>query len=99
MGRLLRQLQIAVIEVVGINEDGSLIPACSVGNNKTWIDQADHVILEVNYALNEKLDGMHDIYGTALRFHHHRKPVPITDVSDRIGQQYLSCPAEKLLRL
>ena len=92
------KLNIAVIEVVGINEDGTLIPACSVGNNKTWIDQADHVILEVNYALSEKLDGMHDIYyGTALP--PHRKPVPITDVSDRIGQKYLSCPAEKIIAI
>ena len=32
----------------GIREDGALIPSSSVGNNKTWLDQADKVILEVN---------------------------------------------------
>ena len=37
-----------VVEVAGITADGDLIPSSSVGNNKTWIDQADQVILEVN---------------------------------------------------
>ena len=92
------KLNIAVIEVVGVREDGSLIPSCAVGNNKTWIDQADFVILEVNYALSEKLDGMHDIYyGTALP--PHRMPVPITGVADRIGQSYYDCPAEKVIAI
>ncbi|WP_311515034.1 acetyl-CoA hydrolase/transferase family protein [Oligella urethralis] len=92
------KLNIAVIEVAGIREDGSLIPAGSVGNNKTWIDQADQVIIEVNYALSEKLDGMHDIYyGTALP--PHRKPIPIVEVADRIGQPYYHCPAEKIIAI
>ena len=41
-------LDIAVVEVSGITEDGALIPSSSVGNNKTWLDQAERVILEVN---------------------------------------------------
>ena len=91
-------LKIAIIEVVGITEDGKLIPAGSVGNNKTWIDQADHVILEVNYALSEKMEGMHDIYyGTALP--PNRKPVLINKVDDRIGQPYFNCPPEKVIAI
>ena len=38
-------LDTAVIEVSGIRPDGSLIPSSSVGNNKTWLDQAKKVIL------------------------------------------------------
>lgn len=92
------KINIAVIEIVGINEDGTLIPACSIGNNKTWIDEADHVILEVNYALDERLAGMHDIYyGTALP--PHRKPIPVTKVDDRIGQPSFNCPAEKIIAI
>lgn len=34
-------LDVAVIEVTGIGEDGSLIPSSSVGNNKTWLDRAE----------------------------------------------------------
>ena len=60
-------LDIAIIEVSGITADGELIPSSSVGNNKTWIDQAGQVILEVNAWQPADLEGMHDIYyGTAL---------------------------------
>lgn len=41
-------LDVALVEVAGIAADGSLIPSSSVGNNKTWLDLADRVILEVN---------------------------------------------------
>jgi len=34
-----------------------------VGNNQTWLDQADKVILEVNSWQSMELEGMHDIYG------------------------------------
>ena len=62
-------LDVAVVEVAGITEDGSLIPSSSVGNNKTWIDQADKVILEVNSWQPAELEGMHDIYyGTCLLY-------------------------------
>ena len=37
----LGHLDVAVIEVAGILPDGRLIPSSSVGNNKTWLDQAD----------------------------------------------------------
>jgi len=89
-------MDVAVIEVTGITEDGELIPSSSVGNNKTWIDQADKVILEVNSAQPIELEGMHDIYyGTALP--PNRKPLQITHPSDRIGVPYLHCPPEKIL--
>ena len=74
----LGHLNVAVIEVAGILPDGRLVPSTSVGNNKTWIDQADHVILEVNHWQNPGLEGMHDIYyGTALP--PHRQPIMMTE--------------------
>jgi len=91
-------LDVAVVEVAGITEDGSLIPSSSVGNNKTWLDQADRVILEVNSWQPAELEGMHDIYyGTALP--PHRKPLQIVEPSDRIGIPYLKCPAEKIVAI
>lgn len=90
------ELNIAVIEVVGITEDGRLIPSSSIGNNKTWIDQADKVILEVNHAQSPGLEGMHDIYyGTALP--PRRKPIPMTQADERFGEKYLICPTEKVI--
>ena len=89
------ELDVAVIEVSGITAEGHLIPSSSVGNNKTWIDRASRVILEVNSWQPEELEGMHDIYyGTALP--PNRVPIPIVKASDRIGVPYLSCPAEKI---
>lgn len=90
------KLDVAVIEVAGILPDGSLIPSTSVGNNKTWLDQADLVILEVNEYPPLALAGMHDIYyGTQLP--PHRVPIPLTKTSDRIGEQYLRCDPSKVI--
>ncbi|MFC4001216.1 acetyl-CoA hydrolase/transferase family protein [Prauserella oleivorans] len=90
------KLDVAVVEVSGITEDGALIPSASVGNNKTWLEQADRVILEVNSWQSEQLEGLHDVYyGTALP--PHRMPIPITHPADRIGSPYFHCPADKIV--
>ena len=89
-------LDVALVEVAGITADGTLIPSSSVGNNTTWIDQADRVILEVNSWQPIDLEGMHDIYyGTALP--PHRTPIQIRKPADRIGAPYLHCPPEKII--
>jgi succinyl-CoA:acetate CoA-transferase len=78
-------LDVALVEVSAILADGSVIPSSSVGNNKTWLDLADRVILEVNSWQSAALEGMHDIYyGTALP--PDRVPIPLVRPSDRIGQ-------------
>jgi succinyl-CoA:acetate CoA-transferase len=92
----LGHLDVALVEVSGITADGHLVPSSSVGNNKTWIDQADAVILEVNSWQSADLDGMHDIYyGTALP--PDRRPIPLVRPGDRIGEPYLRCPPEKVV--
>lgn len=97
-GGFLGKLDVAVVEVAGITEDGKLIPSSSVGNNKTWLDQADKIILEVNSWQNPELEGMHDIYyGTALP--PHRKPIPILKTEDRIGQPYFNVDPDKIIAI
>jgi succinyl-CoA:acetate CoA-transferase len=92
----LGKLDIAVVEVAGVLPDGRLIPSSSVGNNKTWLDQADQVILEVNTWQSPHLEGMHDIYyGTALP--PNRKPIPLVRPDDRIGEPYLRCDPNKVI--
>jgi len=89
-------LDVALVEVSGVTADGELIPSSSVGNNKTWIDQADKVILEVNGWMPPGLEGMHDVYyGTALP--PDRKPIQIVHPADRIGVPYFRCPPEKIV--
>ncbi len=94
----LGKLDFAVVEVGAILEDGRLLPTTSIGNNKTWLDQADKIILEVNSWANAGLEGMHDIYyGTALP--PHRKPVPIVSPSDRIGEKYYRVDPNKIVAI
>jgi succinyl-CoA:acetate CoA-transferase len=89
-------LDVAVIEVTAIRPDGSLVPSSSVGNNKTWLDRASKVILEVNSWQSAALEGMHDIYyGTALP--PHRVPIPLIRPDDRIGELYLRCDPDKVI--
>ncbi|QXG76375.1 acetyl-CoA hydrolase/transferase family protein [Modestobacter sp. L9-4] len=89
-------LDVAVVEVSAITADGELVPSSSVGNNKTWLDLADRVVLEVNSWQPEALDGMHDVYyGTALP--PHRRPVQLTHPSDRIGVPHLRVDPAKVV--
>src|SRR5215831_9640156 len=44
----LGKLDVALIEVTAVLEDGHLVPSSSIGNNKTWVEQAERVIIEVN---------------------------------------------------
>ncbi len=89
-------LNVAVIEVAGVLPDGRLIPSSSVGNNKTWLDRADKIILEVNSMQNLALEGMHDIYyGTRLP--PLRRPIPLLQAGDRIGDHYLQCDLSKVI--
>jgi succinyl-CoA:acetate CoA-transferase len=92
----LGKLDVAIIEVAGILPDGRLIPSTSIGNNKTWLDLADKVIIEVNSAQPAGLDGMHDVYyGTALP--PDRKPIPLVRPGDRIGEPYLRVDPAKVI--
>lgn len=90
------KIDLAIIEVVGITSNGQLIPSSSVGNNKTWLEMADKVIIEVNEEQSAAMDGMHDIYyGTALP--PHRKPIQLTNATQRIGQPYLEVDISKVI--
>ena len=91
-------LNTAVVEVAGITADGGLIPSSSVGNNKTWLDRAEQIILEVNRWQNPALEGMHDIYyGTHLP--PNRVPIPLVRADDRIGQPLFRCDPDKIVAI
>jgi len=94
----LGKLDVALIEVTAVLEDGRLIPSSSIGNNKTWVDQADRVILEVNSWQPVALEGMHDIY-YELEAPPKRGPIPLVRPGQRIGSPYLEFPAEKVVAI
>jgi succinyl-CoA:acetate CoA-transferase len=89
-------LDVAVVEVTAALPHGLLVPSSSVGNNKTWLEQADRVILGVNHWQPRELEGFHDIYyGTALP--PHRRPIMITEPLQRIGEPYLHVDPDKVV--
>jgi succinyl-CoA:acetate CoA-transferase len=89
-------LDVAVVEVTAVLPDGLLVPSSSVGNNKTWLDQAQRVILEVNHWQPRELEGFHDIYhGTALP--PDRRPIQLTEPMQRIGDPYLRVDPDKVV--
>ena len=89
------QLNVAVIEVTRITEEGYIIPSSSVGNNVEWLNAAEKVILEVNSWQSEDLEGMHDIWSVpALP---NRIAVPINKPGDRIGKTYIEFDTDKVV--
>ena len=92
----LGKLNVALIEVAAVLEDGHLLPSSSIGNNRTWIDCAERVILEVNAWQPLALEGMHDILFW-IAAPTDRGPIPLVDPGRRIGSPYLRCDPEKVV--
>jgi succinyl-CoA:acetate CoA-transferase len=89
-------LDVAVVEVAAILPNGLLVPGSSVGNNKTWLDRADKVVLEVNSWQPRDIEGFHDIYyGTRLP--PYRAPIQLTQPMQRIGDPYLRVDPDKVV--
>ncbi|MGC9292057.1 MAG: acetyl-CoA hydrolase/transferase family protein [Acidobacteriaceae bacterium] len=92
----LGKMDLALIEVTAILEDGRVVPSSSIGNNKTWIECAEKVILEVNAWQPAELEGMHDIY-YGLGRPPGRQPIPLVKPDQRIGSPYLKIPLDKVV--
>jgi len=88
-------IDVALLEVAAIRPDGALVPSTSVGNNATWLELADAVILEVNANQPAALEGMHDI--TSCPAPPHRLPIPLTTPGQRIGEPYLRVDPSKVV--
>jgi len=85
----------ALVEVTAVLEDGRLVPSSSLGNNRTWIEQAEKVIIEVNSWQPAELEGMHDIY-YGMQPPPYRQPIPLVHPGQRIGTPYLQVPLDKV---
>ncbi len=90
-------LHTALLEVTAILPDGRLIPSSSVGNNQSWLNQAQQVILEVNSWQNAALEGMHDIYSVPPA--PNTQPIPILKPDDCIGTPYLTVDPKKIVAI
>jgi succinyl-CoA:acetate CoA-transferase len=91
----LGEIDLAIIEATAITEQGGIVPTTSVGNNHIFVEKAKRVIVEINTEIPLDFEGIHDIYSPEAR--PNRKPIPITNVRDRIGTTYIPCNPEKII--
>jgi succinyl-CoA:acetate CoA-transferase len=99
MPRLLRngsfgKIDIAVVEALGFDENGDLIPTSSVGMNHHLMNAADGIIVEINTAQSEKLLKLHDVYiPLEPPF---MQPIPLVRVNQRIGKTGIPVNLDKI---
>ena len=87
-------LDYAIIECCLVTEDGGVVPTLCGGSTQAMLEQADHILLELNLAHSAKVYGIHDNYrepGIGCR-----RGIPIYEVTDRIGTPAIPCDIEKI---
>lgn len=77
------QVDYAILEAISITEDGTIIPTTSIGNSMAFAENAKNIIVEINLAQSELLEGLHDLYSPGKQGE--RDPIPLTKANDRIG--------------
>ena len=90
-------IDVAIVEAIGITEEGHIIPTTSVGVAPTGVKLAKKVIVEINTVQAKELEGVHDIYLPEAP--PHREPIPVRAPGDRIGTPYIPCSPDKIVAI
>ena len=88
-------LDIAIIEVSEIHDDGTCVVGMGVGNVPTYAKFAKKIVLELNEKLHHALYGLHDIY--MPKDPPYRSEIPVCHANDRIGEPVLRIDPEKIV--
>ncbi|MFB6457243.1 succinate CoA transferase [Chitinophaga sp. Hz27] len=88
---------IAVIEALMIEEDGSIVPTTSVGNTASFAAAAAKIIVEINISVPLALHGVHDIFSAGIW--PNRQIIPITNAGTRIGRTSIPVDPEKIIAI
>ena len=89
------KIDIAILEAVQINEDGSIVPTTSVGNSASFAELADKIIIEINTKVPISLCGLHDIFSTGE--YPNRTEIPIIAANTRIGTTSIPIDISKII--
>ncbi len=95
--RHIAPVDVAIVEAVAITESGAIVPTTSVGNSASFAILADKVIVEINLSQSPALEGLHDVFIPKHR--PQREPMPLMNVSDRIGATAIAIPPEKIVAI
>ena len=87
-------IDVAIIEAIGITQEGYIIPSTTLHDASTVVQLADSVIVEINLNYPMALEGIHDVY--LLKNPPHRKILPIQHPKDRIGRPYIPVSGDKI---
>lgn len=90
------KLDFAVVEATSVTPDGELVPSSSVGANRTYLDEAEKIIVEINSWQTEDLYGLHDIY-YGMEIKPRREPIPINHPGDIVGQKTFRVDPSKIV--
>ena len=90
------KLDLAIIEVSAVTEDGGLILTSSCGAVPEICQIAEKIILEVNTAV-PSFEGLHDIVEPVRP--PHRQPLLISRVQDRAGRPWVQVDPEKIVAI
>lgn len=93
-GGCIGDIDIAIMEVATIEEDGSIVPTTSVGNSVSFAALAKKIILEVNTSISPDIKGIHDIF--LPENYPHRNYIPITSAGVRVGRDTIPLDPNKI---
>lgn len=88
------KLDVAVVEAVGITEEGHIISTTYLGELATYVEKADIVIVEINHALPPQIEGIHDVYMSKLP--PNQRDIPLHQINDRFGTPYIPAGEDKI---
>lgn len=91
----LGKINVAILEVSEITDEGDLVLSTSVGISPTLALMADKIILELNAKHTGKLRGMHDLF--ILETPPYRKAIPVFTPNQRAGSEILKIDHKKVL--
>lgn len=89
------KIDIAIIEVAMVEEDGSLLLTTSVGNSSAFALLANKIILEVNLCIPLDIIGLHDIFSTGQ--YPNRSEIPILAADTRVGTTHVQVDPDKIV--
>jgi succinyl-CoA:acetate CoA-transferase len=99
MTRLLRRgsfgkIDVAVIEALGFDKNGNLIPTTSIGMAHHLMNAADQIVIEINSAQPDILSKLHDVHIPAAP--PDTQPIPLVRIDQRIGRSGIPIDLEKV---
>lgn len=88
-------LDVAIIEVAEVFDNGEIVLGTGLGNVPTYASRAKKIILELNHVLPDTMYGLHDVYMPLDP--PNRREIPVFKPSDRIGAPTVKLDPAKIV--